>query len=265
MTTEAPGKASLAKKIVAIMKVVHTVKKDKKHDHFGYGFASADAVVAALRDALITNAVAIFPNQISCEEIQVQKGNGKVTVITKVCVENKIVDADSGEFEVCRVYGYGMDDQDKGASKAGTMAEKEYLKKQFLIVTPDDPAAGQARRAYQGSRDDRPAAPATRPAAPSATRPAAPSPNSAPAKAAPPAAASSGQTGRTIVRAVIAEVKKFNQQNGPDYFKILGSEGETWKTFAEPVARDAQKFASTATYVELALSAEGLVTGLKPA
>ena len=50
----------------------------------------------------------------------------------------KIVDVESGEFEILETVGYGADSQDKGSGKAMTYAYKALLQKTFMLFSGED-------------------------------------------------------------------------------------------------------------------------------
>lgn len=176
-TEEAPSTMRLAKKILAVMATVGPVQKDKRNDFHNYRYASDEAIVTALRTALIANNLIIRPSQKSCSEIIQKNAKGEEQTLTKLEVEFTITDVDSGETERSTFFGYGADKIDKGVYKAMTGAEKYFLLKTFLIATPDDPESGQARQAMR-----RPVEPAPRPATPPPAKAAAPVAPPAPPK-----------------------------------------------------------------------------------
>lgn len=122
--------STVAGKILAIMREVKSVAKDKRNDFHKYDYTSDEAVVTAIREAMITHRLIVIPNQTQCS---------KEGTLTTLGVEYEIIDVDSGESVTKKVFGYGQDNGDKGVYKAATGAEKYFLLKTFLIPTGDDP------------------------------------------------------------------------------------------------------------------------------
>ena len=58
--------------------------------------------------------------------------------ITELKVLYKIVDIESGEFEILVGFGNGADPQDKGAGKASTYSFKNMLSKTFMLFSGED-------------------------------------------------------------------------------------------------------------------------------
>ena len=50
----------------------------------------------------------------------------------------KVVDIDTGEFEILETVGYGADSQDKGSGKAMTYAYKALIQKTFCLFSGED-------------------------------------------------------------------------------------------------------------------------------
>jgi hypothetical protein len=175
----------LARKILKVMSLVGPVHKDKRNDFHGYGYASDEAIVTALRNALIEAGLCITPSQKSCVEVIQKNAKGEETTLTKLEVQFILTDASTGETSAATFFGYGSDKMDKGVYKAMTGAEKYFLMKTFLIATPDDPENEGARRAFSANRQP---PPPRRPYEPTARPPAPPAPpKSPPAAVKPPA------------------------------------------------------------------------------
>ena len=61
--------------------------------------------------------------------------DGKLTILT---TKWKIIDVDTGEFEILMAPGNGADPQDKGSGKAFTYAYKAVLQKTFMLFSGED-------------------------------------------------------------------------------------------------------------------------------
>ncbi len=290
-----PNAKNLAQKILAVMRVVESVTKDKRNEHFNYGYASGEAIVTALRTAMIEQGMILSTTHKSCTEI-IQKTDKGDQTLTKLEVEFTLEDADSGEKKSGPFYGYGADKGDKGLYKAMTGAQKYFLKETFLVPTPDDPEADKAKGAFNGQgktyQPRAPQPPPTRPAAPAPARPAAPAAaapkppetnfgkpaapaSPAPEPAYPPpatakAAANFGaKVERQVILATLQDVTKLPGKEGrQDMYKLRGKEGESWITFSETVAKNASDFAKKGVHLAIALDMYPrgpLVAGVKPA
>ncbi|MCY9513275.1 ERF family protein [Paenibacillus apiarius] len=126
------SKAQLYQKMSAVMQKVDYLQKDDRVE-FGttkYNAISEEKVTSAVREALIEQKLVIFP----FEQEHRRDGN-----LTSVDVKYKIVDTETGEYEVIVSSGTGSDTQDKGVGKAMTYAYKYLLLRTFAIPTGEDP------------------------------------------------------------------------------------------------------------------------------
>ena len=62
----------------------------------------------------------------------------KTRMISQVMASYKIVDIETGEFEILGTVGNGADPQDKGSGKAWTYAYKALLQKTFMLFSGED-------------------------------------------------------------------------------------------------------------------------------
>jgi hypothetical protein len=114
------------------MQDVEYLSKDSKIA-FGttnYKAISEEKVTSTLRDSLIKNGLVIIPIE------QVAGRNGNVSTVN---TKYKIIDIDTGQFEILASSGEGADTQDKGVGKAMTYAYKYMLLRTFAIPTGEDP------------------------------------------------------------------------------------------------------------------------------
>ncbi|MFB6364267.1 ERF family protein [Paenibacillus elgii] len=126
------SKAQLYKKIHQVMQEVKYLQKDDKVE-FGntkYKAISEEKVTMTVRDSLIKNGLIIIP----IEQTHSREGS-----LSTVDVKYKIVDIDTGEYEIATSSGTGADTQDKGVGKAMTYSYKYLLLRTFAIPTGDDP------------------------------------------------------------------------------------------------------------------------------
>lgn len=123
---------NLYQRIAQVMKDVEYLSKDG-HVKFGqqdYKAISEEKVTSTLRESLIKNGLVIIP----FEQTASKNGN-----ISSVNTKYKIIDIDSGQYEVLASSGEGADTQDKGVGKAMTYAYKYMLLRTFAIPTGEDP------------------------------------------------------------------------------------------------------------------------------
>lgn len=123
---------NLYQKISQVMKDVAYLSKDDKVE-FGntkYKAISEEKVTSAVRTSLIENGLVIFP---------IKQTSNKVGNLSSVDTEYKIVDIDTGQFEILASSGEGADTQDKGVGKAMTYSYKYLFLRTFAIPTGEDP------------------------------------------------------------------------------------------------------------------------------
>ncbi|EJW14116.1 ERF family protein [Paenibacillus alvei] len=145
------SKAQLYQKMSAVMQKVDYLQKDDRVE-FGntkYNAITEEKVTSTVRDALIEQGLVIFP----FEQAHSKEGN-----LTTVDVKYKIVDTETGEYEVIVSSGTGADTQDKGVGKAMTYAYKYLLLRTFAIPTGEDPdKTSSAELDAQAQQQKRPA------------------------------------------------------------------------------------------------------------
>ena len=130
------GAASIAKRMLQVMKKVGYVQKDGKNDFHGYKYASEANLIAALRPELINAGLVLIPSVTHVG--QDEHGN------THVQMTFTILDEEGNTFSFTGA-GSGNDKArngnvgDKGIYKAITGATKYALMKTFLLETGDDP------------------------------------------------------------------------------------------------------------------------------
>lgn len=125
-------KKNLYQKISAVMKDVEYLSKDDAIEFKStkYKAISEEKVTSAVRQALIEHGLVILP---------IEQSHSRLDTLTTVDVKYKIIDIDTGEFEVIASSGTGVDTQDKGVGKAMTYSYKYLLLRTFAIPTGEDP------------------------------------------------------------------------------------------------------------------------------
>lgn len=126
------SKAQLYQKISNVMKDVDYLQKDDQVA-FGstkYKAISEEKVTSTVRESLIKNGLVIFP---------IEQAHSREGTLSTVDVKYKIVDVETGEYEILVSSGTGADTQDKGVGKAMTYSYKYLLLRTFAIPTGEDP------------------------------------------------------------------------------------------------------------------------------
>ncbi|AHV96123.1 ERF family protein [Paenibacillus sabinae] len=125
-------KMNLYQKISAVMKDVEYLSKDDAIEFKStkYKAISEEKVTSTVRESLIRHGLVILP---------VEQSHKREDTLTTVDVKYKIVDIDTGQFEMLASSGTGADTQDKGVGKAMTYSYKYLLLRTFAIPTGEDP------------------------------------------------------------------------------------------------------------------------------
>lgn len=121
---------NIGAKILKVMEAIKSVAKDGTNSFHKYKYATDAAIVGTIRKELIKNKLICIPKQLSCIV------SGEMTTLE---IEYTMLDIDSGEALVTKVFGQGKDSGDKGVYKASTGGEKYFYLKTFAIPTDDDP------------------------------------------------------------------------------------------------------------------------------
>ena len=106
-----------------------------------YKAVSEAAVLNAIKPLLKKHGLVMFPVGVRISE-SFQEYQGKYGTTQRFMSElharYKIVDIDTGEFEILETVGYGADSQDKGSGKAMTYAYKALIQKTFCLFSGED-------------------------------------------------------------------------------------------------------------------------------
>jgi hypothetical protein len=123
---------NLYQKISAVMKDVEYLSKDDAIEFKStkYRAISEEKVTSTVRASLIKHGLIILP---------IEQDHKRVDTLTTVDVKYKIIDIDTGDFEILASSGTGADTQDKGVGKAMTYSYKYLLLRSFAIPTGEDP------------------------------------------------------------------------------------------------------------------------------
>jgi hypothetical protein len=142
--SEAPLKVGVYRKMVQVMKIVGQIEKDglikDKNGKDMYRYLSEEATTSAMQAAFIEVGLVVFPHeleetQFNSEGIKYEKPYSEP--LCKVKIAYKIVDVDTGEWDIIRSVGYGSDGGgDKASNKAMTNAYK-YMQRQAFAISTD--------------------------------------------------------------------------------------------------------------------------------
>jgi len=126
------AKVQLYQKMLNVYKAVDYLQKDDqvKFGQTNYKAISEEKVTSTVRAALVDNGLIVFP----IEQEHKKEGN-----LSTVDVKYKLVDTETGEYEIIVSSGTGSDTQDKGVGKAMTYAFKYLFLRTFAIPTGEDP------------------------------------------------------------------------------------------------------------------------------
>lgn len=116
------------KLLAEVMGEVSYVQKDKKNDFHGYSYASAEAVLRKVSEALAKRGICV-----SSESELLQNDPGRATVRVTLTFLHE-----SGSVSAQGI-GSALDKGDKACMKANTAAVKYAVSSAFLISWGDDP------------------------------------------------------------------------------------------------------------------------------
>ena len=134
---------SIYKKIHQIMCETEGIAKnlsvgEGKNSYKAVGEAS---VLNSIKPLLKAHGVILIPIEVNIKE-DFQEFQGKYGTsqryLSTLHAKYKIVDIDTGEFEILETVGYGTDSQDKGSGKAMTYAYKALIQKTFMLFSGED-------------------------------------------------------------------------------------------------------------------------------
>lgn len=125
-------KKGLYQKISKVMRDVAYLSKDDNIEFKStkYKAISEEKVTSAVRTAMLEHGLIIIP---------IEQEHKRVDTLSTVDTKYKIIDIETGEYEVIVSSGSGVDTQDKGVGKAMTYAFKYLLLRTFAIPTGEDP------------------------------------------------------------------------------------------------------------------------------
>lgn len=106
-----------------------------------YRAVGESSVLNAIKPLLKKHGLILFPVEAKIDE-NFQEFEGKYgksqRYLSTLHAKYKIVDVETGEFEILETVGYGVDSQDKGSGKAMTYAYKSLIQKTFVLFSGED-------------------------------------------------------------------------------------------------------------------------------
>lgn len=149
-------------KMIAIMRGVGTIAKDRENPSLKYSFRGIDDVYNELHDVLAKEGVITIPEVLE-ERAEEREGKDKTAIYRILKIKYRFC-AEDGSYVETIVIGEGMDWGDKAANKAMSVAHKYALLQTFCIPTsdPKDPeadkdiAAGKKGKTHGGEKKETP-------------------------------------------------------------------------------------------------------------
>ena len=137
-------KPNIYQRMNSVMKEISGVAKDKEAKFAGgFKYASHDAVVKAVRDALVTHGIVMVMDLKS----HVVDGNRLEAVYTV-----RFVNVDNPEDAIhSDWFGFGIDSSDKGPGKAISYIKKYALLNTLSLPTGDDPENDNEAHSQKGN------------------------------------------------------------------------------------------------------------------
>jgi hypothetical protein len=122
--------------MVAIMRDVGAISKDRKNTQQNYAFRGVDDVYAALHDILAKHGVFTMPEVMEDRSEERTTKSGGALIYRILRIRYHFIAADGSEVQSI-VIGEGMDSGDKASNKAMSVAHKYALLQAFCIPTED--------------------------------------------------------------------------------------------------------------------------------
>lgn len=134
---------SIYKKLHAVMCETKSLERDKEvgYGRNAYKAISEATVLNEIKPLFKKHGLIIFPIEVQANDHVdnfLTKDGEASRLMTQVLPKWKIVDIDTGEFEIIASIGNGVDTQDKGSGKAMTYSLKVALQKTFMMFSGED-------------------------------------------------------------------------------------------------------------------------------
>jgi hypothetical protein len=143
----------LAQRIAAAMAEAGEVTKAARNPEQNYNYATAEAILAAVRLPLLRRGIILLPEVVEAAEEEITSRSGSKGSRVRVTV--RFTFTDGLETLVRSWVGEGQDYGDKAAAKAMTAAVKTFVRVAWLLPTEhDDPEATPAGERVTGGLPD---------------------------------------------------------------------------------------------------------------
>jgi hypothetical protein len=147
----AKAPAKLVAKIAEAMLEAGEVTKDQVNPEQNYKYASAEAILGAVRIPLLKRGVVLLTSKPRLDVETIQSKRGTAGSAITVSVDFTFIDGESGEsLTITDWKGQGQDYGDKAIGKAYTNAVKTFIRMEWLLPTGDDPEAESPERVARG-------------------------------------------------------------------------------------------------------------------
>ena len=128
--------ALIHEKIIAVMRDVEPISKDRNNSAQGYKFRGIDDVYAALHNVLAKHGV-FTTSEVMAERVEDRTTRNGSALIYRVLTIRFTFYAEDGTSVYSTMLGEGMDSGDKASNKAMSVAHKYALLQVFAIPTDD--------------------------------------------------------------------------------------------------------------------------------
>lgn len=157
-TDESGNVLGLHARIARIMADLPDIDPAGENKHFNYKFFSNVQIMGLFRPRLARQKIVVIPEKVTENEPRdLKTAKGGSSLLTRIHVQWRVVDAINGESFTGESLGYGDDSGDKGANKAYTAALKNFLMKLFEVggdaddLEADEEADKRAKAREAGS------------------------------------------------------------------------------------------------------------------
>lgn len=130
----------LAARIAAAMLEAKQVTKSSRNTQQNYNFASAEQILAAVREPLFKRDIILVPSVLGYDEQSITSGKGAEG--SRVIIDVEFTFSDGLEVIRNRWRGEGQDYGDKAFGKAYTNAVKTFIRTAWLLPTDHDDPEG---------------------------------------------------------------------------------------------------------------------------
>lgn len=138
MNAQATISADIHARMVAVMRDLGAIGKDKKNEAQGFKYRGIDDVYNAINPILAKHGVYMSATVVS--KTREERTNAKGTVLAFTCLHMRYqFRAEDGSCVETEAEGEGMDSGDKSSNKAMAVAHKYALLQAFCIPTQDMP------------------------------------------------------------------------------------------------------------------------------